>query len=81
MTLTVRDVAARYSVSQHTVLQWLARGELRGLNVGRTMHGKKPRWRITEQALESFEMIRAVTPPPPKVRRRKRQPEVIEFYK
>jgi excisionase family DNA binding protein len=81
MTLTVKGIAERYCVSQHTVLSWLRSGELRGINVGRRLGAGKPRWRITQEALEAFELLRTPTPPLPRCKRRKRMPDVIEFYK
>jgi len=77
--LTVQDVATRYGVGLHTVLAWVRSGELRALNVGRKPGAKKPRWRITTEALEAFELRRSHTPPPTPARRRKRQP-VIDYY-
>ena len=79
-TLTVKELAERYGVTGHTVLRWIASGELRAINVGRRPGGKKPRWRITAEALETFELIRSHSPPPPRTRRKKRQTEVTEFY-
>ncbi len=81
MTHTVADVAERYGVCEHTVLGWIARGELRAINVGRRPGGKKPRWRITQEALAEFELGRTATPPLRRAERRKRSAEVIEFYK
>jgi len=78
---TVQDLQRRYNVTVHTILAWIRSGELRAVNVGRRLGAKKPRWRITEEALEAFELLRATSPPLPKMRRRKRQPEIIEFYK
>jgi excisionase family DNA binding protein len=78
-TLTVQQVADRYSVTAHTVLGWIACGELRAINVGRTRGAKKPRWRITPAALDAFEAARSTTPPAPVAPRRK-QEEVIRFY-
>jgi hypothetical protein len=80
-TLSVKDLTERYAVSEHTVLGWINRGELRAINVGRRLGAKNPRWRVTQEALEAFELSRMVTPPMPKAPRRKRLPEVIEFYK
>jgi excisionase family DNA binding protein len=79
-TLSVRDLCERYGVSEHTVLTWINRGELRAVNVGRRPGAKKPRWRITEAALEAFELARTPTPPPPRARRKRRPADVIEFY-
>jgi excisionase family DNA binding protein len=81
MTLTVRDITTRYGVSEGTVLGWIRSGELRAVNVGRHPGSKKPRWRITTEALTAFEQMRTPTPPAPRVRWKKRPAEVIEFYK
>ena len=80
-TLSVRDVCERYGVGEHTVLGWIRSGELRAVNVARRLGANKPRWRITQQALEAFELLRMPAPPPPKAPRRKRPADVIEFYK
>ena len=79
-TLSVKDLCERYGVTEHTVLGWIRDGELRAINVGRKVGSKKPRWRITAEALEAFELRRTVSPPPPRARRRKPQGQVIEFY-
>ena len=79
---TVQDLQRRYSVTAHTVLGWIRSGELRAVNVGRRPGAKKPRWRITQGALEAFELARTPTQPPPRAQRRKRTDTgVIEFYK
>ena len=78
---TVRDLQRRYGVTVHTVLGWIRSGELRAVNVGRRPRAKKPRWRISQQSLEAFELARTPTPPPPRARRKKRPADVIEFYK
>ena len=80
-TLSVRDLCERYGVGEHTVLGWINFGELRAINVGRKPGAKKPRWRITQEALEAFELARTATPPQPRAQRRKRPTDVIEFYK
>ena len=79
-TLSVHDLTERYGVSEHTVLGWIRSGELRAVNVGRRPGGKKPRWRITQEALEAFEQLRTAAPPAPRLRRRKRPADMIEFY-
>jgi excisionase family DNA binding protein len=80
-TFSVRDLCERYDVGAHTVLGWINRGELRAVNVGRRPGAKKPRWRITQEALEAFEQLRRPTPSVPRARRRRRPAEVIEFYR
>jgi excisionase family DNA binding protein len=79
-TLSVRDFCERYGVSEGTVLLWIKQGEIRAVNVGRRPGARKPRWRITPEALEAFEAARTPTPHPPRTRR-KRPADVIEFYK
>lgn len=78
---TVQEIQRRYGVTEHTILGWIRAGELRAINVGRKSGAKKPRWRISEQALAAFEALRTPTPPVPRGRRRKRPDDVIEFYK
>jgi excisionase family DNA binding protein len=79
--MTVRDVCERYEISVHTVLAWIRSGELRAVNVGRHPGSKKPRWRITEEALTVFEQMRTAAPPTPRTPRRKRPADIVEFYK
>jgi excisionase family DNA binding protein len=80
-SLTVADVARRYRVGEHTILRWINSGQLLAVNVGRSPGARKPRWRISEQALADFEAARRTTaPPPPRTRRRQRPADVIEFY-
>jgi excisionase family DNA binding protein len=78
--LTIREVCERYGVGQATVRSWLRTGELRGVNCGRRPGSKKPRWRVTAEALAAFELLRTPNPPPPRTKRRKRQADVIAFY-
>ena len=80
MTYSVQDVCKRYCVGVHTVLRWIANGELRAVNVGRNLSAKKPRWRVTQEALEAFELLRTPLPPAPKTRRRKQAAGALEFY-
>ncbi|MHC4405429.1 MAG: helix-turn-helix domain-containing protein [Planctomycetota bacterium] len=78
-TYTVRDLCDRYGVGEHTILGWIRSGELQAIDVSRN-RGGKPRWRITKEALEAFELVRTHSPPPPRTRRRKQPPEIVEFY-
>lgn len=75
----VKEIAERYGVTQHTVIAWIQSGDLKAVDVSRR-RGGKPHWRISPEALEAFEFSRMPVPPPPKTRRRKRDPNVIEFY-
>jgi excisionase family DNA binding protein len=81
MTYGVKELCERFHVGEHTVLGWIKRGELRAINVSRKPGGK-PKWRITQEALEAFELVRTSAPKQPRRSRRKRTPEgVFEFYK
>lgn len=79
-TLSVKELCERYGVNEHTVLGWIRSGELKAINVGRRQGAKKPRWRITPEALVAFELLRTPAPPMPRTRRRKQAGEVINFY-
>jgi hypothetical protein len=79
-TYFVRDISERHGVSEQTVLAWIASGELRALNVSRRPDGKRPRWRVTQAALDVFEAARTVTPPAPRAQRRQRSGDIIKFY-
>lgn len=81
MTYTVRDLQERYGVREHTILHWIKTGQLVALNVGVDPGKKKPRWRISQAALDAFELQRTTSPPPTPIRRRRAQSEVVEFIK
>jgi excisionase family DNA binding protein len=55
---TVQDICERYGVTVTTVLAWIDGGELSAINVGRRPGARKPRWRITQEALDAFEQLR-----------------------
>lgn len=77
---TVQEIKRHYGVTVHTVLGWIRSGELAAVNVGRNPDARKPRWRITQAALDAFEAARTPTAPAPRVRRRKQTAGVVEFY-
>jgi excisionase family DNA binding protein len=81
-TLTVRDLCERYGVTEHTVLAWIRSGEMLAVHVGRKAGAKKPRWRITQAALDAFEQLRTPSTPRLASHRKKRTTgDVVEFYK
>lgn len=77
--LKVREVAERLRVKPDAILAWIRRGELRALDVSQA-RGLKPRWRILPGDLAAFEASRMVQPPARAVRRRRRDPEVTEYF-
>jgi hypothetical protein len=81
-TLSVKATAQRYGVGIGTVLRWIATGQLKAVNVARSLSNKKPRWRILAGSLAAFESARTsgVTSGRGAKPRRKRAAEVIRFY-
>lgn len=81
MTYSVKQICELYSVSQATCLHWIHSGQLRSLSVGRDLGKKRARHRVTESALQEFELVRTLTPPVPRTRKRRRkQTDAVEFY-
>lgn len=77
---TVPAYAEECGVTQATVLLWIRNGELQAVNVARKPGGR-PSWRISREAIERFEAGRTATPRPVATKtRRRKSPEVIEFY-
>jgi excisionase family DNA binding protein len=80
MTYSIRQIAERFAVGQHTVLGWIKSGELTAVNVSRRP-GCKPHWRITSEALQAFELLRSAQPVESQPRRRrKKSGDAIAFY-
>jgi len=85
ITHSISAVARRYGVSQRTVRQWIADGDLIAVNVSRRRGSGRPRLRVTPRALADFETIRQTQPIEPRkhpdrsatLRRRRAVPEYI----
>lgn len=56
--LSVPEIATRLGVKSDKVLQWIASGQLRGINVAERV-AQRPRWRISEADLEAFLEVRS----------------------
>jgi hypothetical protein len=76
---TVRDVARRYRVAEDKVRGWIRRGELAAVNTAAVLCGK-PRWVITPEALARFEAGRQAQTPPRPAPRRRRAPQMIDYF-
>ncbi|MFZ1933477.1 MAG: helix-turn-helix domain-containing protein [Thermoguttaceae bacterium] len=76
--LTPPQVAERFGVDPAKVVGWIRKGELGAVNVGNG--SSRPRYRISPADLALFEAARAVQPPSPRMRRRRADPNVIEFF-
>jgi hypothetical protein len=75
-----RDVAPRINSSAAHVVRLCSLGLLRAVNI--STGTKKPRWRISEAAVQEF-LARRQGKPVVKVPRKRKQPEgeaVIEFF-
>lgn len=77
--LSPPEIAKRYAVDPHKVLSWIRRGTLRAIDVS-TSTGGRPRYRISPADLAAFELSRTVQPPTPRMRRRRADPNVIQFF-
>ena len=69
---TPNALAKQLGIRPQKVLGWIARGELRAINMAETTAGR-PRWKILPEDLERFFDSRAASPPPPPNRRRRRR--------
>jgi excisionase family DNA binding protein len=81
MTYSIKQVAERFGVSIKTVLLWIKSGELRAVNCSRSLASKKPRYRVSQESLTEFELLRQAPTASTTRRRKRKQPnDVIQFY-
>jgi hypothetical protein len=69
-------LAERWGVSPEKVIGFITRGELLAVNFAERLDGR-PRWRISEEAIEAFLLARTAQPRPA---RRKRRTETYPHY-
>lgn len=80
--LTPPQLARRWGIDLKKVLRWIRAGELHAVNLAGKIGGQ-PRWRISPEAVQEFELRRAAQPPAPKVSRRRRperDPGWVEYF-
>ena len=77
--LSPPEIAKRYGCDSHKILTWIRSGELHAVNMATTTGGR-PRWRISPSDLALFEAARAAGPAPKAIRRRRRDPSIVEFF-
>jgi transposase len=79
---SVDSIRQRYGVTEGTVLGWIRTGDLKAINVGRKIGSKRPRWRVSQAAIDAFEAARttAATPARTRTMRRAAPQDVVRFY-
>ena len=76
----VAELAKRWIVDQHSVLDRIHSGELRAINVATNL-SSRPRWRVSAEAVRLFELARSSGPTPKVARPRQKKAEgYIEFF-
>ncbi len=78
--LTPPAIAKRLGISAEKVVRWIRAGELRGIDVSEQPGVGRPRFRVDPLDLAAFLEQRAATPAPRANRRRRRDPEVTEYF-
>lgn len=77
--LTVADVSQMLNTSDDHVNTLIRTGRLKACNIG--CGSKRPRWRVTREAVEAFIAGNTGTPAKPAKRaRRKQAGDVVAFY-
>ncbi len=78
--LTPKEIAERFGCNLNKVLFWIKSGQLTAVDIALTQ-SKKPRWRISVDALADFERVRSTRPPapPPAPRRRRADASITEY--
>jgi len=61
MHYTPPQIAKELGVNNDKVLAWIHAGELSAINVATSPHALKPRYRVSDEALQEFKQRRAVT--------------------
>lgn len=78
--VTPPELARRWRVNADKILGLIRDGELRAFNIASKASGR-PRWRISEAAIEAFELRRSAVVPAKSTRRsRRKSPDIIEFF-
>lgn len=74
---TVAAVASHLQISDESVLALIRSGRLRGVNVG--LGVCRPRWRVSQEAINEFVAARG-SQPKPMTRRRKQSVDVVDYF-
>jgi hypothetical protein len=77
--LSPPQAAKLMGVDPHKVTAFIKSGDLVAFDLA-SPGSRRPRWRIAEDALETFLLRRQSRPAPPARKRRRQPAEVKEFY-
>jgi len=77
--LTPPAIAEALGVSHEKVMAWIKSGELPAVDVA-ARGSRRPRFRISPEAFAEFLERRAVAPPPPRVKRRRSEAQVRDYF-
>lgn len=75
---SVADLCRRWKVGADKVHAFLRSGELTAINLATNLSGR-PLYRVSPEAVEAFERRRS-SAPTPKPKRRRRQPELVDYW-
>jgi hypothetical protein len=73
------ELARRWGVSDDKVIRFIKSGELEAIDLS-TERNKRPRYAVSREAVESFELRRQVSPAPKPQRRKRQSQDVVEFF-
>lgn len=76
--LTPPEIANRFGCKPETVIAWIRSGELAAINLARR-GSLRPRYRVSPEALATFEQTRSVVPRTPPVSKPRQNPAVKRF--
>lgn len=76
--LSLNEASDILAISPDAVRAHIVAGRLHGVNIGGG--ALRPRWRVTEEALEAFIAARTSAPAAATKRRKKQTGEVIQFF-
>lgn len=77
--LTPPQLGKRLGVDPSKIIGWIRSGELKAIDVSNA-GSSRPRYRIDPIDIELFEQRRQVIATPKVSRRRRRDPEIIQFF-
>jgi hypothetical protein len=81
--VTPAEYAERLKIDVRRVLAWIHQGELKAVNFSSSLASRKPRYLISEEAIQEFENLRTTFVPERRAKkpRRKHGADFIEYVK